>query len=234
MKRTIQRIANKDMKTCEGLQDIYVDFQESDIRNARALIMGPPGSCYENAILLFRIRFPNDYPFSPPQVEYVPFNSIRIHPNLYANGKVCLSFLGTWSGPPWTSIMDLSSILLSIQSLLNENPLRNEPGYEKTKGTVNRNYNQVIQYNTIDNLIIDAYHKLPEDCLVFKETIRRHLIQNNDMILKSIQSKLSIKKKIQLGIYRINCMIDYQLLLDKYIEFSESLTSHTESDKEND
>ena len=65
MKRTIQRIANKDMKTCEGLQDIYVDFQESDIRNARALIMGPPGTCYENAILLFRIRFPNDYPFSP-------------------------------------------------------------------------------------------------------------------------------------------------------------------------
>ena len=57
MKRTIQRIANKDMKTCEGLQDIYVDFQESDIRNARALIMGPrkvpvtkmPFFCFEFA-----------------------------------------------------------------------------------------------------------------------------------------------------------------------------------------
>lgn len=27
--------------------------------------------------------------------------SVRFNPNLYNCGKVCLSLLGTWSGPSW-------------------------------------------------------------------------------------------------------------------------------------
>ena len=38
-------------------------------------------------------------------------------------GKVCLSILGTWAGPKWTSIMDITTVLLTIQSLLDKNPL---------------------------------------------------------------------------------------------------------------
>ena len=46
-------------------------------------------------------------------------------------GKVCLSILGTWSGPKWTSIMDITTVLLTLQSLLDENPLHHEPGQRK-------------------------------------------------------------------------------------------------------
>ena len=121
MKQAISRIFNKDIKQIEELKklDIHVNFNEDDILKANAVIIGPDDTLYEGSILYFKIVFPNNYPFHPPSITYLPNNKIRIHPNIYVNGRVCLSLLGTWSGPKWTSIMDISSILISIKSLLN-------------------------------------------------------------------------------------------------------------------
>jgi hypothetical protein len=47
----------------------------------------------------------------------------------YVDGKVCLSILGTWSGPGWAPVQTLMSVLLSILSLLSAAPYHNEPGY---------------------------------------------------------------------------------------------------------
>lgn len=60
----------------------------------------------------------------------------RFNPNIYANGKVCLSILGTWRGErgeEWSSAQGLESILISIQSLMSSNPYENEPGYENAR-----------------------------------------------------------------------------------------------------
>lgn len=59
----------------------------------------------------------------------------RFNPNIYAAGKVCLSILGTWpgeKGEEWSPAQGLESTLLSIQSLLSNNPYENEPGFEDT------------------------------------------------------------------------------------------------------
>lgn len=56
---------------------------------------------------------------------------MRFNPNLYKNGKVCLSILGTWTGPAWSPALTLEKVFVSIQSLLSEQPYTNEPGYEK-------------------------------------------------------------------------------------------------------
>ena len=40
---------------------------------------------------------------------------VRFNPNLYDCGKVCLSLLGTWSGPSWDPT---ASTLLQVQPLL--------------------------------------------------------------------------------------------------------------------
>ena len=61
---------------------------------------------------------------------------IRFNPNLYEEGKVCLSIIGTWSGPKWSSVQTLKSLLLSIQSLLDEYPIINEPSYENVKNEI--------------------------------------------------------------------------------------------------
>lgn len=59
---------------------------------------------------------------------------LRLNPNLYACGKVCLSLLNTWSGSgceKWNPAKStMLQVLVSIQALvLNAKPYFNEPGY---------------------------------------------------------------------------------------------------------
>lgn len=74
--------------------------------------------------------------------QHVHYHSggLRINPNLYKCGKVCLSLLNTWEGRqdekwvPGKSTM--LQVLVSIQGLiLNTEPYFNEPGYERLSGT---------------------------------------------------------------------------------------------------
>ena len=70
------------------------------------------------------------------QVVYYHSGGLRLNPNLYACGKVCLSLLGTWQGhscEKWNPAQStMLQVLISIQALvLNEKPYFNEPGYER-------------------------------------------------------------------------------------------------------
>jgi len=62
---------------------------------------------------------------------------VRFNPNLYKDGKVCLSLLGTWTGPSWDpKSSTLLQVIVSIQSLiLVSDPYFNEPGVEATMNT---------------------------------------------------------------------------------------------------
>lgn len=80
--------------------------------------------------------------FFPNILQIVHFHSggLRINPNLYASGKVCLSLLNTWFGTEcemWSpSNSTMLQVLVSIQALvLNDRPFFNEPGYEETENT---------------------------------------------------------------------------------------------------
>jgi ubiquitin-protein ligase len=91
------------------------------------------------------------YPELPPKVSLLTTSHgrVRFNPNLYANGKVCLSLLGTWSGPGWDAKHStLLQVFLSIQSLiLVDEPYFNEPGFEGRPfaRTECEEYNQSIQ-----------------------------------------------------------------------------------------
>lgn len=63
-----------------------------------ALIKGPNRTPYEDGLFLFDIQLPNIYPALPPLFRYLSQCSGRLNPNLYNNGKVCVSLLGTWIG----------------------------------------------------------------------------------------------------------------------------------------
>lgn len=63
-----------------------------------ALIKGPTRTPYEDGLYLFDIQLPNIYPAVPPHFCYLSQCSGRLNPNLYDNGKVCVSLLGTWIG----------------------------------------------------------------------------------------------------------------------------------------
>ncbi|MBA0613889.1 hypothetical protein Godav_014246 [Gossypium davidsonii] len=77
----------------------------------------------------------NGYMIISWQMVYYYSGGLRLNPNLYNCGKVCLSLLGTWHGHqnemwvPGQSTM--LQVLVSIQALiLNARPFFNEPGYE--------------------------------------------------------------------------------------------------------
>ena len=228
MKAALKRIINIDMKRVEEAnlneQGIFIEFDEKDMFQAKAMIIGPKDTIYENAYLFFTIEFPKKYPFEPPVVTYKPQNTVRIHPNIYVNGKVCLSILGTWSGPSWTSAMDIINVLITIQSLLDDQPLCNEPGYEKivpSKMHIHNDYNMVIEYNTYNSLILGRLHTKFEDFDNFKKDMIEYFEKNKTNIIKKIEKnmeKYKDKLSVRIGIYNIYETIDYQYLHDKYLK----------------
>ncbi|XP_040376167.1 putative ubiquitin-conjugating enzyme E2 38 [Oryza brachyantha] len=112
---------------------IFVRVAEDRMDLLRAAIIGPKGTPYHDGLFFFDIQFTSAYPTNPPSVYYHS-GGLRINPNLYSNGKVCLSLLGTWTGSgceKWNpSQSTMLQVLVSIQALiLNEKPYFNEPGY---------------------------------------------------------------------------------------------------------
>ncbi|KAG8069369.1 hypothetical protein GUJ93_ZPchr0005g15691 [Zizania palustris] len=113
--------------------NIFVRAYEDRMDLLRAVIMGPAGTPYHDGLFFFDIYFPPHYPSVPPMVNYRS-GGLRLNPNLYACGKVCLSLLNTWSGTgceKWNpSNSTMLQVLVSIQALvLNAKPYFNEPGY---------------------------------------------------------------------------------------------------------
>lgn len=85
------------------------------------------------------------------QVVYYHSGGLRLNPNLYANGKVCLSLLNTWSGSGcelWKpSKSTMLQVLVSIQALiLNSKPYFNEPGFPRLANT-KKGQESSIAYN---------------------------------------------------------------------------------------
>lgn len=131
---------------------IYVHADEADITKISALIIGPLETPYAAGFFRFDVRVGSEYPMNPPRVmlQTTDGGRVRFNPNLYADGKVCLSILGTWAGPSWSSAESLSSVLLSIQSLMCPQPYHNEPGYEKKGDAATKTaYNDYIRYETL-------------------------------------------------------------------------------------
>ncbi|TGZ77386.1 UBC-like protein [Ascodesmis nigricans] len=142
---------------------IAVACRDADIRNVRAIILGPPETPYEFGFFEFSLKFGRDYPAKAPNVTALTTNCgrSRFNPNIYAQGKVCLSILGTWRGErgeEWSSAQGLESILISIQSLMSSNPYENEPGFENASHDHDKenmkNYVLKIRHETLRIAVI--------------------------------------------------------------------------------
>lgn len=71
------------------------------------------------------MTFPLDYPFSPPHFR---FNPPIFHPNVYKDGRLCISILhssgdttsGELDAETWSPAQSVESVLISIVSLLSD------------------------------------------------------------------------------------------------------------------
>lgn len=82
-------------------------------------------SIYHGGYFKAQMRFPEDFPFSPPQFRFTP---AIYHPNVYRDGRLCISILHQ-SGDPmtdepdaetWSPVQTVESVLISIVSLLED------------------------------------------------------------------------------------------------------------------
>ncbi|GAA5970526.1 hypothetical protein JCM11641_007339 [Rhodosporidiobolus odoratus] len=122
--------------------NILVRAYESRLDLLRCLIIGPLETPFQNAPFLFDVYLPpSKFPQEPPQVFFHSWaGGTRVSPNLYTEGKVCLSLLGTWGGDKtesWGAARSsILQIFISIQALIMvEQPYFTEPGFEKQLGT---------------------------------------------------------------------------------------------------
>jgi ubiquitin-protein ligase len=102
-----------------GSQGIYYLPNEQTMKRGIALLVGQSDTPYFGGFYFFDISFPDDYPFSPIKVRSLTQDGVtRFNPNMYREGKVCLSILNTWhDGPQWSGVQTLESILLLILSM---------------------------------------------------------------------------------------------------------------------
>uniref|UniRef100_A0A7S4SU90 Ubiquitin-conjugating enzyme E2 Z n=1 Tax=Alexandrium monilatum TaxID=311494 RepID=A0A7S4SU90_9DINO len=163
--------------------------QEGENGEVTALIVGPEGTPYEYGFYLFDIQIPDNYPLQPPHVDFKTGDGrVRFNPNLYVEGKVCLSILGTWSGPSWTTSCSLRTVLVSIQSLLNEHPIQNEPGHEKENGRDDKVYSEIIRYENIAVGVVRMLKRTPPKFEPFRPHMRRIFLQNVGAYLRTLEA----------------------------------------------
>jgi len=114
----------KDIMTDRLNDYCKVDLQNDNIFEWNVYILGPPGTDYEGGIFKTHLSFPRDYPFEPPVMRFL---SEFWHPNVYADGKVCISILHTpdpmnpdENGQNWTPAQRVESLILSVISMLSD------------------------------------------------------------------------------------------------------------------
>jgi len=98
---------------------------ESNLFEWNVYIAGPPDTDYEGGIFKAQMSFPEDYPISPPKLK---FCSEFWHPNVYPDGRVCISILHTpdplnpeeKAEETWRPIQTVESILVSTTSMLSD------------------------------------------------------------------------------------------------------------------
>jgi ubiquitin-protein ligase len=171
IKRLMKERDSMGRDSLEG-QGILFHFDDHASHKAVALILGPKGTPYAYGFYFFEFTFPNSYPQRPPHVVFCTGDGrVRFNPNLYVNGKVCLSILGTWEGPRWTQMCTFRTTLLSLQSLLCLKPIQNEPGYEQESGSDCDLYDAILRYENVNVAAFRMAGNLPPLFAPFRTTV---------------------------------------------------------------
>lgn len=167
----------------EHTNSIFVRVDKNRVDLMKVLIMGSSTTPYAHGAFEYDVYFDDSYPNHPPKVnlETTGGGQVRFNPNLYANGKVCLSLLGTWSGrggENWNpKLSTFLQVLLSIQSLIMSGDIYfNEPGLEVHAGTEqgeldNEGYSNVVRYCNIKYAMLGQIRNPSKG---FENVIRRH------------------------------------------------------------
>ena len=200
---------------------IYYVHDSDNMLKGYALIFGPNDSLYRYGIYMFTFDFSVEYPYIPPKVTYMTNDgTTRFNPNLYRNGKVCLSLLNTWKGEQWTSCQNINSVLLNLVALFHNEPLLNEPGVKSTHKDI-KPYNSIIQYKNYETAILGVLIQkiLPKDFVGFFPIIKRHISTHRNIIISELDALKNSKDNLECktSMYNMSSKLEYSDLKDRMV-----------------
>lgn len=207
--------------------DYLIYYDESNINILYAIIKAPYDSVYRHKFIRLNFKIPDNYPHSPPEVTFVNHDGVRIHPNMYENGKCCATILNTWGDDKfekWTSSMSIETILLTFHSFLDNNPYMYEPG-----GRDDVNYTTYVLYQSWYTCLIRYLQHEKID--IFNKFIHNYMLKNIDLIFEDLHSlqELYPPKYYETRCFEIDSyLINYNRLyinlqnFYNYIDFSEN------------
>ena len=203
--------------------DIYFSFDETQLNNEfHILTIGSRelDNPYFGGFFMFYGKFPDQYPFTPPHIlARTQGLNTRFHPNYYVNGKCCLSILGTWSGPPWTSCQNLGTTSQGLKSLFIDNPISQEPGWENCLQEKSNMYNFVIAYRTLEVAVLNMLDSPPLGFEYFIEKMERTFLQLYDKYIEKLENfKKYEGKSYKSPIYDIKINVNAIELEQKFIK----------------
>ena len=115
MRKSAKRIEN-EIKFINGKNDNYFRiWADSDIFDCIASIIGPIGSPYEGGVFKLRIKFPDNYPFKHPDLQFI---TKIFHPNIRSDGCICSCVLNEYIYNSWSPTKKIESILSFIYEFI--------------------------------------------------------------------------------------------------------------------
>ena len=164
----------REILRTRGNKEMGLTFSipEHDISQARCLVIPSRDSPYRGTFLDFSIDCSGKgkngpYPTNPPAVKFETprgRNHVRLHPNLYGCGKVCLSIINTWGEKGWCPVYTKHKLMTQVRSLCDDNPITYEPGHEKDdpNGAGAKNYSLVVSYRCVAYAVIEMMERLQD------------------------------------------------------------------------
>ena len=218
---------------------IYYVHDDVDMLKGYAMIVGPSETPYFGGYYFFEFNYSFDFPFSPPKVKYMTNDGVtRFNPNLYKCGKVCVSILNTWNGDKWSSCQTINSILLTLCSLLNEQPFLNEPG--QTMGSSDCiSYHKIIAFKNIDfavcELINKSNNKIPANFEMFYPQMLDLFFKNYDKLLQIVTDKNRTEhiENVVVRIFSMSTYINYANLKVKLMNVKGIIDSTIQNQNQN-
>ena len=124
MSRAAKRITKEyEMLSKDPIENLVFDMNQNNVFDWSFVLIGPKDSFYEGGVFEGSLIFPQTYPDNPPEVK---FKSKIFHPNVYADGKICISILHEGIDNTgyeqeferWRPIQNIRTVFVSIVSLL--------------------------------------------------------------------------------------------------------------------
>ncbi|PYI06151.1 hypothetical protein BO78DRAFT_397563 [Aspergillus sclerotiicarbonarius CBS 121057] len=122
-----ERILMNEYKALSQEPWVNIEVNEQNFLHwTIGLIVLNPDSLYYGGYFKAIMKFPSNYPYSPPEFRFV---RPLFHPNIYKDGKLCISILhapgedemsGELASERWSPAQRVESVLISILSLLDD------------------------------------------------------------------------------------------------------------------